>query len=68
MLQTIEDKIIEIRGVPAILDWQNDIFRLEVEEIVGNENSLDLGSSVSVTRRFQVRQVEQECVEFEPIP
>jgi hypothetical protein len=48
--------------------WQNDIFRLEVEEVVGNENSLDLGSSVSVTRRFQVRQVEREGVEFEPIP
>ena len=48
--------------------WENDMVRLEIDEVVGNENSLDLGANVSVTRKFLVRQVEQDDVPFEPIP
>ena len=48
--------------------WENDNFRLEIDEVVGNENSLDIGAGVSVTRRFQVRQAERSGVPFEPIP
>jgi hypothetical protein len=48
--------------------WQNDTFKLEVEEVFGNETSLSLDSSVSINRKFQVRQVERDGVDFEPIP
>jgi len=41
---------------------------LEIDEVFGNENSLDLGSNVSVTRKFLVRQAERDGVPFEPIP
>ena len=47
---------------------ENADFKLEIEEVVGNESSLDLDSSKSVTRRFQVRQAEREGRPWEPIP
>jgi len=48
--------------------WENSNFRLEIEEVFGNENSLDIESSVAVTRKFQIRQEERDSVDFEPIP
>ena len=50
------------------MEWGNSIFKLEIDEVFGNEGSLDLGSNVSVTRKFQVRQVEHKGVPFKPIP
>jgi len=47
--------------------WGNDIFRLEIDEVFGNENTLDLDSSTSVIRKFQIRQIDQND-KFEPIP
>ena len=49
------------------MHWENDIFKLEIEEVVGNENELNLESGVSVRRKFQIRQVERNGY-FEPIP
>ena len=40
------------------MEWSNPDFKIDIEEVVGNESDLELGSSVSVTRRFQIRQVE----------
>ena len=50
------------------MHWESADFKLEIDEIVGNENSLDLGSNVSVTRRFLIRQVPKDDGYFEPIP
>ena len=48
--------------------WENADFKLEIEEVVGNESSFDTDSNMSVTRRFQVRQVEREGRPWVPIP
>ena len=49
--------------------WENADFKLEIEEVVGNENSLELDANVSTTRRFQVRQVPRDDDDsMEPIP
>jgi hypothetical protein len=50
------------------MQWGNDIFRVEIDEVVGNENTLDLGSSVSIRRKFIMRQVPRDDGLFEPIP
>ena len=50
------------------MHWENDTFRVEVDEVFGNESSLDLGSRATITRRWIVQQVPREGVAFEPIP
>jgi hypothetical protein len=50
------------------MHWENSDFRLEIDDVVGNETSLDLGTSLSVTRRFQIRQMPKGNGRFEPIP
>ena len=48
--------------------WGTPDFRLEIEEVFGNEGTLDLGSNLSTLRKFQVRQVPRADGLFEPIP
>jgi len=48
--------------------WGNADFRLEIDEVFGNENTLDLGANISVVRKFLIRQAERQDVPFEPIP
>ena len=50
------------------MHWENADYKLEIDEVFGNENTLDLDSSVSILRKFLVRQVELKNVSFEPIP
>jgi hypothetical protein len=47
---------------------QHSDYKLEIEEVFGNENSFDPSAGVSVSRKFQVRQTMQDGVPFEPIP
>jgi hypothetical protein len=51
------------------MNWQNADYSVEIDDVFGNESSLDLGTNMSVTRRFQMRQVVMDGKDdFDPIP